>query len=118
MRIGCFNDAEGRYCIPKVMRTENAWERNRGLLGRPALVQSEAMLISPCNSVHTVGMRYPLDIVYLDRSLKVVKLVESVKPFRMSGAIKGFSTLELLEGEVKRLDIQLGDQMIWGEGDD
>jgi uncharacterized membrane protein (UPF0127 family) len=94
----------------KLMVTQTFTERNRGLLALAKLEQGEGLLITPCRSVHSFTMSYRIDLVYLDKQLKVVKIIEQLKPNRMSFALLGYSTLELLSGEVQRLGITLGDQ--------
>jgi uncharacterized membrane protein (UPF0127 family) len=94
----------------KLMVTQTFKERNRGLLALSKLNVGEGLLIIPCRSVHSFKMRYSIDLVYLDKQLKVVKIIERLKPNRMSIALLGYSTLELLSGEVQRLGITLGDQ--------
>ncbi len=114
MRRGAiYRDAE--RLIPRVWRAERWWQRLRGLLFRPALAAdgSEALLIVPCGSVHTVGMRYPLDIVFLDRAGTVVGCREAVVPWRGCLARGARETLELAAGAVARLAIVPGDRLAW-----
>jgi uncharacterized membrane protein (UPF0127 family) len=89
-----------------VFSTENVFERTGGLLRLPALKKDQGLLINKCNSIHTFGMTYSLDVVYLNRHLKVVKLVENIKPKRMSFGLKAKHTLELLAGEISRLELK------------
>jgi len=91
--------------------TQTFKERNRGLLALPNIREDQGLLISPCRSVHTFAMQYPLDLVYLSKQLKVVKLVENIPPNRMSCAITGHSTLELCAGTIARLQIKKGMQI-------
>jgi len=100
-----------RDCL-SVQVTENFQERNRGLLALEALTQGQGLLITPCRSVHTFGMSYVLDLVYLNKSLKIVKIIKNIVPNRMSIALFAHSTLELKSGEVQRLDLKLGMQLI------
>ena len=89
------------------------WLRLRGLLGRPPLTLGQAMLIDPCHSVHTIGMRYPIDVVYLDKNYRVLKVVECLAPYKFS-ACKGASyTIELSAGAACRYQITSGDIMQW-----
>ncbi|UUZ50470.1 DUF192 domain-containing protein [Massilia sp. B-10] len=73
-------------------------ERMRGLLGREALRQREGMLLQSCRLIHTYGMRYPIDVVYLSRGGKVIKVTEALVPRRMSGALRADSVLEMAVG--------------------
>lgn len=70
------------------------------------------MLIEPCNSIHMFFMRYPLDIVFLDKAGKVVFIYRGIKPWRMGRIVRGAkSALELPEGTIDRTDTQIGDNV-------
>lgn len=117
MRLGALFDQDRERCVVrKVWKAGSTWERMRGLLGRPRLGDSEALLLEPCRSVHCVGMRYPLDLVYLDRRGRVCKLVYGLKPGRFSGSLRAYATLELAEGALAASGIKLGDVVAWREG--
>jgi uncharacterized membrane protein (UPF0127 family) len=85
--------------------------RRQGLLGRPELRQHEGLWIVPCESVHTVGMRYPIDLVYLDRERRVVRIVESLAPYRMSLCLRAYSVIELAAGAARRSGTKSGHQL-------
>lgn len=87
----------------------------RGLLGRKPLARGEAMLIEPCSSIHTVGMTYSLDAVFVDASGKVVKLFERVKPLRAAFGFGALGVIELMGGEIRHLGIVPGDELKWIE---
>ena len=56
----------------------------KGLLGRKELGAKEAIILDPCNSIHTLFMAFPIDILFLDRENKVVKRIFALKPFRLT----------------------------------
>jgi len=116
MLLGAWFDPQGRCVVRKVWKAGNAWERMRGLLGRARLGEGEALLLEPCRSVHCLGMRYPLDLVYVDRGGCVCKLVYGLKPGRFSASLGAHATLELAEGGLAAAGIKLGDVMVWREG--
>jgi len=87
--------------------------RLRGLLGRPPLKVGEGILLSPCGRIHTLGMRYRLDIIHLDKSGRVLKCVEGLKPNRYSASGKARHTLEVREGSIERNGIKVGDHLRW-----
>ncbi|MGN0826610.1 MAG: DUF192 domain-containing protein [Kiritimatiellia bacterium] len=58
------------------------WARMKGLLGRKGLAEGEWLWLKPCGAVHTVGMRFAIDVVFLDRDQRVVKVARGVKPWR------------------------------------
>jgi uncharacterized membrane protein (UPF0127 family) len=83
----------------------------RGLLGRRELPPGEGILLRPASSVHTFFMRFPIDLVFVDRELKVVGVRPRVAPWRMSGQRGARATLELAAGEIERRGIAAGDQL-------
>lgn len=86
-----------------------------GLLAHSSLGDNEAMYFCPGGSIHTIGMRFPIDVVYLDQSKKVLKIESTMKPFRLSFAPKGTcSVLELSAGNAKRTGINLEDTLEFG----
>jgi uncharacterized membrane protein (UPF0127 family) len=106
--------ADSRECvIPQAARTGGMFERMRGLLGRAPLRTGEALLIVPCASVHTFGMRYTLDLAFLDRDWRVVRTVPGVMPWRMAACPAAAMVLELPEGGLAAAGIRNGDRLVW-----
>lgn len=101
--------------VPRAWHAISAWERTRGLLGRPALQTGEGMLIRECRLVHTLGMRYALDLVFLDNSGCVKKLVDNLRPGRMAGSLHAHQTLELAPGTLASINLKAGDTLTWRE---
>lgn len=101
--------------MPRAMAALSWWSRLRGLLFRRPLASdgSEALLISPCSSIHTIGMAYGLDIVFLDAAGVVLGTRERVRPWRACLQKGARSTLELHEGTVGLLSITPGDVLEW-----
>jgi uncharacterized membrane protein (UPF0127 family) len=83
----------------------------RGLLGRSGLEAGEGLLLKPCGSVHTFFMRFPIDVVFLDRELSVVAVRPEVPPWRTAAARGAKVSLELAAGEAARLGIRPGVQL-------
>ena len=99
--------------IPNVSRTSNFLERMRGLLGSSPLTENEGLLITPCSSVHTIGMRYPIDLVFLDNRLTIVKTVSALKPWRMAVSNASSMVLELAPYSLDKLQLAIGQQLEW-----
>lgn len=96
--------------IPTLVVASGFWQRFKGLMGSKPQPIGQALLIPRCRSVHTCFMRYPLDIVYLNQSGTVVKLVHRLKPWRLSwGGAQAAQVLEMTAGGVERHAIQIGD---------
>jgi uncharacterized membrane protein (UPF0127 family) len=85
--------------------------RRKGLLGRDGLSAGEGLWIVPCESVHTFGMRFPIDLVYLDRNKKVKKVRNGVTPWRLSACLSAHSVLELASGTVRMTQTSPGDTL-------
>jgi uncharacterized membrane protein (UPF0127 family) len=83
-----------------------------GLLGRRGLEQDSGLWIQPSSGVHTFGMRFPIDVVALDRKLRVCALWPKLRPWRISGVSwRIHSVIELPTGSIDRAKIQHGDQL-------
>lgn len=85
--------------------------RRKGLLGRTGLDAGEGIWIVPCESVHTFGMKFPIDLVYLDRSRRVLKVRSSVGAWKMSACLRAHSILELPSGAIAATQTQPGDML-------
>jgi uncharacterized protein len=83
--------------------------RRRGLLGRDALPAGEGLWIVPCESVHTFFMKFPIDLVYLDRNKKVKKVRSAVPPWRLSACLSAHSIIELASGTIDATQTRPGD---------
>ena len=99
--------------LATVYRTTTPWERLRGLLGRAPLGTGEGLLLDPCSGVHTFMMRYPIDLVYLSRELRVIKIVGNLVPWRFSMAFGAAMTLELAAGAAADRGIERGQDLAW-----
>jgi len=82
-----FASASGAHALD-LMVASTVLTRLRGLLGRQPLNQGEGILLRPCNLVHTVGMRYPIDVVFLRRDGLVLKVAPAVVPCRARGYLR------------------------------
>jgi len=90
---------------------DKALTRMRGLLGRRGLPRGHGLLIEPTWSVHTWFMRFPIDVVFLDHDLTVLKIRKHMGPWRAAARFRARSVLELAAGECDRLLIEVGDRL-------
>jgi uncharacterized protein len=90
---------------------DHAASRNKGLLGRTGLGSGEGLWIVPCESVHTFFMKFPIDLVYIDRNKKVKKVRSSVGPWRLSACLSAHSIIELPAGVIHATQTGPGDQL-------
>ena len=105
----------GRRLPLRVWRAEGPWERARGLLGRRPLEREEALLLEPCWLVHTFGMRYALDLAFVDRKGRIRKLAYGVRPGRIAGSPGSRQTIECCAGVLASLALKVGDRVLWRE---
>jgi len=90
---------------------DTAPARNRGLLKRTGLSSGEGLWIVPCEGVHTIGMKFPIDVVFLSRKKKVLKIRREMKRWRMAICLRGHSVLELPAGMCESAQTVIGDQL-------
>ncbi len=106
-----FNRTRGREIASSVLKAEDYASRSRGLLGRTAMGPGEGLWIVPCPMIHTFFMRFPIDVLFLDRGLKVVRVLEGLKPWRLSAWVwRAHSVLELGAGELQG-GVDVGDEL-------
>jgi uncharacterized membrane protein (UPF0127 family) len=74
----------GQVLATKIRYSDNYFSRLRGLIRAPQLTEFEAMLITPCKQVHTHFMRYPIDVVFVDKYFTVISKVIAMQPWRVS----------------------------------
>jgi uncharacterized membrane protein (UPF0127 family) len=86
-------------------------KRRKGLLGREALSAGEGLWIVPCESVHTFGMKFPIDLVYLDPDKRVKKVRSGLRPWRLSACLSAHSVLELASGSIRETGTRPGDRL-------
>lgn len=91
--------------------------RRKGLLGRDHLAAGEGLWILPCEAVHTFGMQFAIDLIYLDRNHRVRKIRSGVPPYRISGCLSAHSVLELAAGTIKQSQTKPGDRLEFSAAD-
>jgi uncharacterized membrane protein (UPF0127 family) len=86
------------------------WTRLKGLIGHRPLQQGQGMLIRPCNWIHTFLMGFPIDVIYVDRSNRIVGLTEYIAPNRLGPPMFAASfVVELPAGVIARSGTAVGD---------
>jgi uncharacterized membrane protein (UPF0127 family) len=80
-------------------------------MGRQGLPAGEGMLLRPAPSIHTAFMRFSIDALFLDRDLRVLDIVEDLRPWRIASERRARAVLELAAGESARCGVQVGDRL-------
>ena len=96
-----------------VLIADSFFTRLGGLMFRKSLPQETGLLLAPCNSVHVCFMRFAIDVVYLDKEYRIIKVVNNLKPWiGVSLCRKAWATLELPAGEAERCGLTVGTKLI------
>jgi uncharacterized membrane protein (UPF0127 family) len=112
MRFELRNERTGEVVARDAYRAGNPLSRMRGLLGRSSLPAGEAIILEPAASIHTFFMRFGIDVLFLDRSGAVVKVVKDLRPWRLASAKGARSVIEMAAGSTDGLDLQPGDRIV------
>jgi uncharacterized membrane protein (UPF0127 family) len=103
----------GRVVCDTCHLADKPHTRLRGIMGWKNMRRGEGMLIRPTFSIHTMFVRFPIDVVFLDKEMTVVSIAHELKPWRFAGARTAKSVLELAAGECRRLGLERGDRLGW-----
>jgi uncharacterized membrane protein (UPF0127 family) len=114
--LACLRRAvDGVVVCERCEMPKGSFARMRGLLGRSGLEPGSGMLIDAAPSVHMFFMRFPIDVVFLDRDWKVVRIVQALKPWRVAGARRAVAALELPAGAAAEAGLVEGDRLVLEE---
>ena len=104
--------SSGKVLASRATVARTFLSRAIGLLGRRGLSDGEAMVFPRCNSIHTLGMRFPIDAVFVDREWRVVALRSALGSGRMVWPVPGaWGVIELACGTLERIGVQVGDSL-------
>ena len=103
------NLSRGTVLATRLEVADTSPKRNKGLLGRSRLSPGEGLWIVPCDAIHTIGMRFSIDLIYLDSKNGIKKLLSDVPPWRMSACLPAHSVLELSAGTIRETKTRFGD---------
>ena len=94
---------------------KTALQRLKGLFAYPRLSKAQALILSPCSSVHSIGLGYAIDVVFLCAEGRILK-VGTLKPWSIMICTQGKHVLEMEEGSVRLLNLQVGELLdIWSD---
>lgn len=100
--------------IPIANRVEIAVSRRarrRGLLGRLRLDPSTALVLVPCAAIHTAFMRFPIDVIFVNKEGRAVHVVQRLRPWRIAVSAAAHGVIELAAGSLEKRDVRVGDRV-------
>jgi uncharacterized protein len=106
------NERTGSVVAETLETAFDSGTRRRGLLGRDDLAAGTALVLAPCNAVHTVKMRFPIDVVFVARDGRVTKIVERLAAWRAAVSFAAFATIELRGGALAGGAVIVGDRLV------
>ena len=111
LKVQVRNQSRGSVLGRAVDVADTSSKRRTGLLKHERLDDGTGLWIVPCESVHTFFMKFPIDLVYLDKQRKVRKVRNAVPPWRLSACFAAHSVLELPAGTAAETGTQVGDEL-------
>lgn len=105
--------ADNSVIAEDVIIADTLFKRMKGLLGKKEFGKGQAIVLEPCNSIHTFFMRFPIDVLFLDKENKILKAVPSLEPFKLTRVyFSAARTVELSCGTIKSFSIKEGDSLL------
>jgi uncharacterized membrane protein (UPF0127 family) len=112
------NTQTGRIIASQVLTAFDSKTRRGGLLARDHLPDGYALVIAPCSAIHTFFMKFSIDVAFVTRQGRVVKVRTNIAPWRIAASLRAYAVVELPAGTIERtgtlpghmLEVQAGDQ--------
>src|SRR3970282_2715390 len=109
-----FNTRNGKVLSDNVKVADSVFGRMKGLIGKEGLDEGSSLWIKPCRGIHTVGMKFPIDVLFLDSENVIVDIVENIQPNRFSKIVlRSRTVLELPAGTVGGSGVDVGDRLVF-----
>lgn len=107
-----YNSTQNNLIADEVKVADNFITRTFGLIPKKNILENEGLIINPCCSIHTFFMKFPIDVVFVDKNNLVVALYGNVRPWRILPIhLNSFYVIELASGTILDKNIQKGDIM-------
>ena len=110
-RLRIRNLTRGSVLADQAEVADTSRKRRVGLLKHDSLPPGHGLWIAPCEGIHTFGMKFPIDVVFLDRAKRVLKIRADMGARRISLCLRAHSVLELPAGTAAAAHMQSGDEL-------
>jgi len=105
------NRRNNRIVAATLITAFDSASRRKGLLDRASLADGSAMIIAPTSAIHTFAMRFTIDVIFVSKEGRVLKVRPHVKPRRIAAAWRAFAVVELPAGTIEHSDTRAGDRL-------
>jgi uncharacterized protein len=106
------NERTGRIVASDLLTAFDSASRRTGLLRHTTMPEGTALIIAPCNAIHTIRMRFGIDVAFVAKDGRIVKLRHAVPPWRMAASLGAFAVIEMAAGTFARHDVKVGDKLM------
>jgi uncharacterized membrane protein (UPF0127 family) len=111
-----FNDTKQVVLAKKARLARTFYQRFSGWMGRPAVGEEEALVLLPCQAIHTCFLKFPLDVVFVAADGRVMFTLADLRPFRFSPFVRHSRlVIELPAGRLKQTGTGPGDRLVFAE---
>jgi uncharacterized membrane protein (UPF0127 family) len=110
------NERTGDLLATDLRTAFDSQSRRTGLLRDSGLPEHSALIIAPTNAIHTFFMRFAIDVAFVAKDGRVVKMYRALPPWRLAGAFRAYAVVELPPGALDRADIKNGDRLVVASG--
>jgi len=110
-RLRVHNPSRNTTLADRAQIADTSKTRKTGLLKHETFERGDGLWITPCEGVHTVGMKFPIDVLFLDKKRKVVKIRATMPRWRLAACLFAHSVLELPSGTAAATQTTPGDQL-------
>ena len=105
------NTRHQRIVARTLLTAFDSKSRRTGLLGRDSLPDGHALIIAPCQGIHTFSMRFSIDVAFVAKDGLVLKVRQAVPPRRIAVSLRAFAVIELPAGALEASDTRAGDRL-------
>jgi uncharacterized membrane protein (UPF0127 family) len=105
------NGRNNRIVARTLLTAFDSASRRQGLLGRDSMPEESALIIAPTNAIHTFFMRFSIDVAFVSKEGRVLKVRREMPPRRIAAAWGGFAVVELPVAALDRSDTHVGDML-------
>ena len=106
------NERTGEVILEDLQIADTFYARLRGLMGRPSIPENAGLMIKPCNSVHCFFMKFPIDVIFVDKKDRVVHIAEGMKPNSLSPIVGKANYVIEINAHNSNGKVKVGDKFI------